>query len=158
MLIEHLPSSNQVRSLFCTKGVYNEVHLVIQGLADSTNTVSHKELSETIDFCSHAWDSVDSTDSDAVRCKMASVPTATQCTGDEKPQTHKKTSLSATAESWSFEEKQAKAYIQARQLMRTEDSLNLDNFTTDIIDGLRPNLERGNLTLLWVAPTAKVNG
>ncbi|KAK6078053.1 hypothetical protein SCUP234_06427 [Seiridium cupressi] len=37
--------------------------------------------------------------------------------------------------------------IRARQMLQTEDLLNIDNFGTDIIDGLSPNLVRGALGL-----------
>lgn len=37
--------------------------------------------------------------------------------------------------------------LQGRRMVRPEDSLNIDNFTLDSIDGLAPRLERGRLGL-----------
>ena len=37
--------------------------------------------------------------------------------------------------------------IRARQMMRSEDLINIENVTADIIDGRRINLERGSLGL-----------
>ena len=38
--------------------------------------------------------------------------------------------------------------IRARQMLRTEDTLNLDNFRKDVIDGLMPSIEQGSLGLV----------
>ena len=43
-------------------------------------------------------------------------------------------------------------YIRARQLMRTEDTFHMENFSTDVIDGLVPHVEKGSLTLNRVVP------
>lgn len=40
--------------------------------------------------------------------------------------------------------------IRARQMLRTEDTLNLDNFGKDAIDGMVPRLKQGSLTLVKV--------
>lgn len=37
--------------------------------------------------------------------------------------------------------------IRGRRMIRAEDSLNIDNYRLDSINGMAPNLERGNLTL-----------
>jgi hypothetical protein len=37
--------------------------------------------------------------------------------------------------------------IRARRMVRAEDSLNIENYSIDVIDGMAPHLERGNLTL-----------
>lgn len=42
--------------------------------------------------------------------------------------------------------------IRARQMLRSEDTLNIDNFGTDVIDGLSPRLVTGELGL--VQPSA----
>ena len=59
-------------------------------------------------------------------------------------------------ESLDPEEKRALDYIRARQIMRTEDSMHIGNFSTDVIDGLMPHLERGYLTLLKAVPKAEM--
>jgi hypothetical protein len=49
------------------------------------------------------------------------------------------------------EEESIAKRIRARKMMRMEDSLGIDNFRTDVIDGLAPFLKRGSLGL--VPPT-----
>lgn len=55
----------------------------------------------------------------------------------------------------SAEENRVMDYIRARQLLRTEDSMHIDNFSTDVINGLAPNVKRGKLTLVKAVPLAK---
>ena len=38
--------------------------------------------------------------------------------------------------------------IRARQMLRSEDTMNIENLTADVIDGRRINLERGKLGLV----------
>ena len=38
--------------------------------------------------------------------------------------------------------------IRARQILRSEDTMNLENFAADVIDGRSINLERGKLGLV----------
>lgn len=45
------------------------------------------------------------------------------------------------------EERSILKTLQGRRMVRPEDSLNIDNFTLDSIDGLAPRLERGRLGL-----------
>lgn len=45
------------------------------------------------------------------------------------------------------EQLRAVKHIRARQMMRTEDTMNMNSFGTDAIGGLVPNLARGNLGL-----------
>lgn len=49
-------------------------------------------------------------------------------------------------------------YIRARQLMRTEDTMHMEHFSTDVIDGLAPVVERGALTLREATPLANFAG
>ena len=55
--------------------------------------------------------------------------------------------LKVMRESLDPEEQRTLDLLLARHMLRIEDSTNIGSFTTDIIDGLKPNLERGNLTL-----------
>lgn len=52
----------------------------------------------------------------------------------------------------SDEEVRVLQYIRARQLLRMEDTMHLQGFSTDVIDGLAPVLERGFLTLQEAMP------
>lgn len=45
--------------------------------------------------------------------------------------------------------------VRARQVIRSEDTLNIENFTTDTINGMAPKLERGSLTLVKAEPKKK---
>lgn len=56
----------------------------------------------------------------------------------------------------SEEEVRVMNYIRARQALRTEDSMNIERFSMDVIDGLAPNVERGNLTLKKATPLIDV--
>lgn len=44
--------------------------------------------------------------------------------------------------------------LRAREMLRSEDVLNVDNFSTDAIDGLRPLVKRGMLTLVESSATS----
>ena len=44
--------------------------------------------------------------------------------------------------------------IRARQMLRTEDVMHIDNFATDSIDGYAPVVKRGALTLAYVGARA----
>ena len=46
------------------------------------------------------------------------------------------------------EEQYVVKHIQARKMMRTEDTVGIANFTTDVIDGLAPHLHQGCLGLV----------
>lgn len=51
-------------------------------------------------------------------------------------------------------EKRTLKTIQARQIIRSEDTMNIENFSIDVVDGMVPNLKRGALGLArHVAPT-----
>lgn len=47
----------------------------------------------------------------------------------------------------SSEERRVLAHIRARRMMRTEDTINIDSFGADVIEGLVPRLRRGSLGL-----------
>ena len=132
-----------------------DTFLVIQGIVDSTSTVSAEELSETIDFCAKGWTNVQPEQRAAVLQKVASsVPSEPNATADGEAPNEKTQNIMESRESLDPEEERALDYIRARQIMRTEDSLHIGNFSTDAIDGLTPHLERGNLTLLKAMPKA----
>jgi hypothetical protein len=54
------------------------------------------------------------------------------------------------------EEQRVLKSIRARQMLRKEDILHIDNFSADAIDGLAPNLKRGSLGLVKGMPIAAV--
>lgn len=44
--------------------------------------------------------------------------------------------------------------IRARQMLRTEDTMNIDNFATDAIEGYAPKIKKGGLTLVEIGQRA----
>ncbi|CAF9915736.1 MAG: hypothetical protein HETSPECPRED_002570 [Heterodermia speciosa] len=124
---------------------------VIQGTSDVSN-ITEEELAKTIDFCSNAWDGVKPQARAAVLQKMQSVvDDARDSEADESLEAR----LEAMKENLSVEEQRVMNYIRARQALRTEDSMHIDNFSTDVINGLAPNMRRGQLTLIKAVPLAR---
>ena len=66
--------------------------------------------------------------------------------------------LEAMKETLSGEEQRVMDYIRARQVLRTEDTMHIDNFSTDVINGLAPDLRRGKLTLVKAVPLVHSSG
>ncbi|KAI4120885.1 MAG: hypothetical protein LQ338_006702 [Usnochroma carphineum] len=117
---------------------------VIQGTADSS-AVSHDELGQTIEFCAKAWRSVQPEERTTMLRKMAT--TCSIESGTEMSHDQYQKSLELMRRSADPEEQRVLDHMLARGMLRVEDSRNFGSFTTDIINGLKPNLERGNLTL-----------
>lgn len=67
----------------------------------------------------------------------------------------KETNLKAMEESLAAENTQVMDHIRARELLRMEDSKHIGNFSTDVINGLVPNIQRGELTLFKAVPLAR---
>lgn len=105
---------------------------VIQGTAD-TNTakLSKGEIADTLDFCLNAFQPTDPTVRNAVLEKVD---------GSNKSDDSK--------EQLSDNELKVLKSIRARQMLRTEDTINIDNFSVDAIDGMVPVLNRGALGLV----------
>ena len=123
-----------------------------------TSTISHANMDKTIDFCANAFDSYHPEDRAAVLDKMASAlndnevdRNSTSSSSDEDV----RRKLEALRESLTPEEKGVLDFIRARKAIRTEETLHIDSFTTNVIDGLAPHLERGHLTLVEAIPQMK---
>lgn len=100
--------------------------IVIQGTVDSSNKLSEAEFSKTIDFLIKAFDP--SINNDSAKPNI----------GEELNGPAREGQLSAED-------------LDALRAIRTHHSsvvLNIDSFTTDIVDGRIPRLERGHLTLV----------
>ena len=131
--------------------------------------LSQQELSKTVDFCLNAFEAHDPEQTQAVMNKIKGTgatngveAAATAVNDVEAPTT---TSMAQTEENVSEkakvdpeglspEELRILKTIRARQMLRTEDSMNLDNFGTDAIDGFAPLIARGNLGLVQVSATS----
>ncbi|KAL8632016.1 hypothetical protein Q9189_002281 [Teloschistes chrysophthalmus] len=123
---------------------------VIQGTADSTNAVSHTDLSRTIDFCAQGFGAVDSKERASIFQRMTrSISAISNGAGSVTCiESDRQNKLKVFRDSLDPEEQRVMDYIRARQLLRTEDTMHIGNFATDVIDGLAPRLERGRLTLV----------
>ena len=142
---------------------------VIQGAADMDVTMdvngqisgrprlSQEELSKTLQFCSHAFDPTLHEERkvllDKLNQQKKEVEVRTNLNTDlladasdkiRNIQAEKKRAFNAQL---SEEEMRVLKHVKAREMMRTEDTMNISGFRTDIIDGLRARLERGNLGL-----------
>lgn len=118
-------------------------NIVIQGTADVSTKLTQDELSKTVDFCFKAFQPAPAEQREAVLEKLKAISTNAPGSTDEKTKAAEKALESALSE----DEMRILTTIRARQMLRSEDVLNMDNFAADVIDGLAPNLVRGDLGL-----------
>ncbi|KAL5483577.1 hypothetical protein ACEPAI_8809 [Sanghuangporus weigelae] len=142
---------------------------IIQGTADVGNDrLSQDELNKTLDFCAHAFEPTLPADRQSVLDKVnnnsnlsLSSTAGPDSSASEKPacatgHTSASTSTLKNAHApkdgfdtaLTDEEHRVLAHIRARRMMRTEDTMNIASFSTDVIDGLGARLERGRLGLV----------
>jgi hypothetical protein len=107
---------------------------VIQGNADAGSKLTQGEVSKTIDFCLKAFHPVKPEERQAIQGKI----------NGTRNEAHELEKLSE-------DELRVLDAIRARRLLRTEDTLNLDNFRKDAIGGFMPNLKHGKLGLVEVS-------
>ncbi|QKX53210.1 uncharacterized protein TRUGW13939_00286 [Talaromyces rugulosus] len=107
------------------------VVLIIQGTADVSNKLTQDELNETLEFCSNAFNPVTPEDRNSALEKMGKDVTSKGFQVDLSP-----------------EEQKVVGHIRARQMMRTEDTINISSFGTDSINGMVPSLQRGSFGLV----------
>jgi len=123
---------------------------VIQGTVDVSNKVSQNELVETLDFCSAAFDETQPEIKSAVLQKISS--DGVDIMGQKL---NTRGILTQTTEAYqnnfTAEELRAIEHIRARNAMGTQRTFDLDNFGTDVINGMRLNLQRGTLGLVKMA-------
>ncbi|KAI6781324.1 Flavine halogenase ascD [Emericellopsis cladophorae] len=106
---------------------------IIQGTADAANNkLSQEELNKTLDFCAFAFEPVTSEDDreKAMDAMKEAIDNGTGYHPDLSP-----------------EQLKAVKHIRARRMMRTEDTINMNSFGTDAVNGFVPNLVRGQLGL-----------
>lgn len=149
--------------------------LVIQGTAD-VSKLSQEELSKTLEFCAQAFEPstpeerarvLEKLKIEDISLSSAPVPAPagnSSCDdiyGDvndsgididigpelaTKPKTKTKTNLDLDM-NLNEEEQRVLNHIRARKMMRTEDILHIESFSTDVIDGFAVRFERGRLGL-----------
>lgn len=115
---------------------------VIQGTADVGGKLTQNELSETIDFCLNAFRPTAPEERDAVLKKLEAQESEAKKEADAEIKSQ------INPEGLSPQETQILKSIRARQMLRTEDVINIDSFGTDAIDGFAPRIVKGDLGLL----------
>ena len=107
----------------------NFCFLVIQGQADATKSFSQAELDKTVQFLATAFQPI-------------SNPDSSEHINPEDPTTMvQRPDLAA----------ENAAAMKALALKQVSESAGVSAFTTDVIEGRLPRLERGNLTLVMAA-------
>ncbi|PHH67804.1 hypothetical protein CDD82_1108 [Ophiocordyceps australis] len=125
---------------------------IIQGQADSDfkGKLSQAEISKTVEFCFKAFAHVSYEDKEALVKKLKDLG----LDGDAHDEKNRQ-ALDELEKKLTPEERSILTTLKGRRMVRPEDSLNIDNFTLDSIDGFAPRLERGKLGLA-AAEKAKV--
>ncbi|KAI5115888.1 hypothetical protein M0805_004499 [Coniferiporia weirii] len=123
---------------------------VIQGSLDVNKPLSQADLAKTLEFCSNLFESTQPEERDAVVEKIE-----TTMSNDEDAV---KSAMVESKANLTIEEKRVLDYVALRKAMRTEDSLSIKSFASDVIGGRRPRLERGSLGLMVIeaGATAKM--
>ena len=117
---------------------------IIQGQADADTKgkLTQTEISKTVEFCFRAFAHVSFEEKEALVKKLK----ALGHDGDAYDEANSK-ALDEIEKQLTPEEQAILKTMKGRRMVRPEDSLNIDNFLLDSIDGLGPRLERGNLGL-----------
>lgn len=114
--------------------------LVIQGTADADvgGKLTHGEVVKTLDFCLNAFKETTPAERQLVLDKIAALNNSSSATPDAKESLEKLTE----------DELEILNNIRAKQMLRMEDTFNLDHFGSDAINGFAPHLKRGQLGLV----------
>jgi hypothetical protein len=117
---------------------------IIQGQADADakGKLTQAEISKTVEFCFRAFAHVSFEEKEALVNKLKSLGHD----GDVYDENNRK-ALDELEKQLTPEEQTILKTLKGRRMVRPEDSLNIDNFTLDSIDGLAPRLEKGKLGL-----------
>ncbi|KAL8667337.1 MAG: hypothetical protein Q9168_007295 [Polycauliona sp. 1 TL-2023] len=126
---------------------------IIQGTSDINGKLTQAEVSKTIDFCANAFRPVDENEKKAVLKKLEDMTIEEDQTARTASQPKKTAEmLEATL---TEDETRILNTIRGRQMLRSEDTINIENLAADVIDGKRINLERGSLGLVSPSATEK---
>ena len=121
------------------------IHLVIQGAADIGDNITQTELSKTLDFCAYAFEPTSPEDrANVLKKALTASSNILEPTADR--QYEEKTALFHA--NLNVEEKRIAKRILARKMMKMDNYMGIDSFDTDVINGLAPKIERGNLGLV----------
>lgn len=114
---------------------------IIQGTADVGGKLTQDELNKTIDFCLNAFQHHDAESREAMISKMKAHEEEAKLQGEVEAKAE------IDPDSLTPEEMQVLKTIRARQMLRTEDVINIDSFSGDAIDGFAPRIKHGELGL-----------
>ncbi|KAL9600000.1 MAG: hypothetical protein Q9219_003469 [cf. Caloplaca sp. 3 TL-2023] len=120
---------------------------IIQGTSDINGKLSQEEVCKTVDFCFQAFRPADEAEKKRVLQKLETVSLEQDSSTGSTAQPQKKTAQMLEA-NLTEDEISILNVIRARQMLQSEDTMNLDNLAADVIDGRRINLERGGLSLV----------
>ncbi|UNI18514.1 Tryptophan halogenase [Purpureocillium takamizusanense] len=117
---------------------------IIQGTVDSdpTGKLSKSEISKVLEFCFRAFAYVAPEQKDLLFDKLKALGVE-----DERANTMTEGDLVDIYKHLTDDERRVVDTLRSRRMIR-EDPFDIDSFTLDVIDGLAPNLERGNLGLI----------
>jgi flavine halogenase len=100
--------------------------------------LTQSEVNKTVDFCFNAF--------------QDTTPEERQKVLDRLQQLNGNTDIpietTEDIEKFSEDELRILKHIRARQMLRLEDSFNLNHFSEDVIDGYAPNIKRGKLGIV----------
>ncbi|KAF2128241.1 FAD/NAD(P)-binding domain-containing protein [Dothidotthia symphoricarpi CBS 119687] len=117
---------------------------IIQGTADVHGKLTQEEVSKTVDFCLKAFAPMDVAKRDAVLERVKDLKISG---GAQDPK--------ALEAYLSPEELHILNVVRAREMMRSEDTVNIDTFTSDTIDGRAVNIIHGSLGLISAEEAAR---
>lgn len=121
-----------------------DVSLVIQGIADADvgGGLTQNEVVKTVDFCLNAFKDTSPEERQKVLDKLQTINGTASIHPDSKEDLEKLTE----------DELKILNHIRARQMLRMEDTFNLNHFGEDAIEGFAPQLKRGKLGLVPKGP------
>ena len=117
---------------------------IIQGTADADTKgkLTQSEISNTVEFCFRAFAHVSFEKKEALVQKLKALGHDADASDEANSM-----ALEEIEKQLTPEEQQILVTLKGRRMVRPEDSLNIENFLLDSIDGLGPRMERGNLGL-----------
>ncbi|KAI4272223.1 MAG: hypothetical protein LQ337_005447 [Flavoplaca oasis] len=127
---------------------------IIQGTSDLNGKLTQAEICKTVDFCVNAFRPVDEAAKNAVLKKLENMTLEQNSKAGSNP----KQTVEMLEATLTEDEMRILNTIRGRQMLRSEDTINIDNLAADVIDGKRINLERGNLGLVAPSATESVKG
>ena len=106
--------------------------------------LTQAEISKTVDFCFHAFQPTAPKEREAVLRKLEGMGL------NDSGSAHAKTEqdVEELQALLSPDELRVLNTIRARQMVRSEDTLNIESFSSDVIDGMAAHLQRGDLGLV----------